>query len=154
MASSDSTADSGSGADAKKKIPETIELPKQPFVIGAPTDYTKPGIYDTHLIATGVYVYVNDDNQLAVLSATCTHNFCIVHWQKAKDRFECPCHESLFDADGMPAVDGQEGKAALARLVVKVVDLENGKFIEVDPTDEYYEADWEAPGAFIDLGSL
>jgi len=39
-----------------------------------------------------------DPNGLYAISAVCTHLGCIVTRQEGK--FECPCHGSLFDANG------------------------------------------------------
>src|SRR5262245_8733489 len=43
-------------------------------------------------------VYVLPGNR--VLSAVCPHEGCEVAWDKATNRFSCPCHESYFAADG------------------------------------------------------
>jgi cytochrome b6-f complex iron-sulfur subunit len=34
------------------------------------------------------------------LSALCTHQGCIVHWDEKRLTFTCPCHAGLFDAGG------------------------------------------------------
>lgn len=34
------------------------------------------------------------------LSAVCTHQQCIVHWDEQRLAFTCPCHAGLFDAHG------------------------------------------------------
>ncbi len=33
-------------------------------------------------------------------SAACTHLGCIVHWDKQRKSFLCPCHAAIFDAAG------------------------------------------------------
>ncbi|MBM4075027.1 MAG: Rieske (2Fe-2S) protein, partial [Planctomycetes bacterium] len=36
------------------------------------------------------------------LSSVCPHLGCRVHWEGAKDRFFCPCHNGAFDRGGAP----------------------------------------------------
>lgn len=45
-------------------------------------------------------VYRNDDGELEIVSAICTHMGCHVHWNKAEQSWDCPCHGSRFDTDG------------------------------------------------------
>ena len=45
-------------------------------------------------------------------SSKCPHLGCRVHWEAANNRFFCPCHEGVFDKEGVaqagpPAVAGQ-----------------------------------------------
>ncbi len=35
------------------------------------------------------------------LSSTCPHLGCQVHWQGHEKRFFCPCHNGIFDSDGI-----------------------------------------------------
>ena len=49
-----------------------------------------------------VYVTKNSEGQLQVLSSICPHMGCTVAWQEDKDEFYCPCHGSIFKADGTP----------------------------------------------------
>ncbi|MGC9199746.1 MAG: ubiquinol-cytochrome c reductase iron-sulfur subunit [Acidobacteriaceae bacterium] len=50
--------------------------------------------------AQSVYVTRNAAGQLEVLSSICPHLGCSVSWQNAQDDFFCPCHGSVFEADG------------------------------------------------------
>lgn len=47
-------------------------------------------------------VYVTKDAQgtLAVLSSICPHMGCTVNWRDGQHDFYCPCHGSIFKADG------------------------------------------------------
>jgi glycine/D-amino acid oxidase-like deaminating enzyme/nitrite reductase/ring-hydroxylating ferredoxin subunit len=46
--------------------------------------------------------YRDDQGQLHVRSATCTHAGCIVHWNTLERCWDCPCHGSHFAIDGTP----------------------------------------------------
>jgi cytochrome b6-f complex iron-sulfur subunit len=39
-------------------------------------------------------------NRLRCLSAECTHLGCIIAWNAQLGEFHCPCHGSVFSADG------------------------------------------------------
>jgi len=46
------------------------------------------------------------------LSSVCPHLGCRVHWEANNNRFFCPCHNGVFDAEGVatagpPAAEGQ-----------------------------------------------
>ncbi len=47
-----------------------------------------------------VYVTKSADGALTVLSDICPHLGCAVAWQKAQDKFFCPCHGSVFKPNG------------------------------------------------------
>ena len=38
----------------------------------------------------------------AARSLVCTHIGCTVRWDAGSERYVCPCHEGLFDAQGRP----------------------------------------------------
>lgn len=44
--------------------------------------------------------YRDEDGELHVLSAACTHLGCSVAWNSAEKSWDCPCHGSRFDVDG------------------------------------------------------
>ncbi len=46
-----------------------------------------------NLIRTG-------EREVKALSTSCTHLGCSVYWEADKNRFYCPCHQGVFDADG------------------------------------------------------
>jgi len=52
----------------------------------------------------------DDDGELHVVPARCTHLGCLVAWNAAERSWDCPCHGSRFDVDGTvvtgPAVRG------------------------------------------------
>jgi Rieske Fe-S protein len=53
-------------------------------------------------IASEKVIYVTKDGLggLCVLSSICPHLGCTVPWNKQKKQFVCPCHDSIFAADG------------------------------------------------------
>lgn len=47
-----------------------------------------------------VAAYRHPSGEVTMLSPTCTHLFCTVHWNDAEDTWDCPCHGSRFRIDG------------------------------------------------------
>jgi len=57
------------------------------------------------------------------LSSVCPHLGCRVHWESNNNRFFCPCHNGVFDVDGIatggpPAAEGQD----LPHYALQIVD--------------------------------
>lgn len=67
----------------------------------AEVERLSPGEGTTARIGAALYAVHRDENgELHVLSARCTHLGCIVGWNPADRAWECPCHGSRFAADG------------------------------------------------------
>jgi Rieske Fe-S protein len=49
---------------------------------------------------TKIAVYRNQQGQLTKLSAVCPHLKCLVHWNRAEETWDCPCHGSRFSPEG------------------------------------------------------
>jgi Rieske Fe-S protein len=47
-----------------------------------------------------VAVYKDEDGDLRMMSAKCTHKGCTVFWNKKEKTWDCPCHGSRFDKYG------------------------------------------------------
>src|SRR5256885_15180670 len=67
-----------------------------------------------------VYVSKNEQGQLIVLSAVCTHLGCTVPWVEKENNFICPCHLGRFAADGK--LLGGPPPRNMDRLETKVED--------------------------------
>jgi Rieske Fe-S protein len=56
-----------------------------------------------------VAVWKDDTGRPHAVSASCTHKGCVVTWNNAERTWDCPCHGSIFQADGRvvhgPAVE-------------------------------------------------
>lgn len=56
---------------------------------------------------------------VAARSLLCTHTGCTVAWDEGRQRYFCPCHQGVYDADG--AVLSGPPTAPLADVPVAVV---------------------------------
>ncbi|WP_262297764.1 FAD-dependent oxidoreductase [Microvirga sesbaniae] len=82
----------------------------------APDDFHQSGdtqslVSDVAAIAPGeggvitrgderIAVWRDDRGDLHAVSASCTHKGCTVTWNNADRTWDCPCHGSMFEADG------------------------------------------------------
>jgi cytochrome b6-f complex iron-sulfur subunit len=78
--------------------------PPEAFAIGS----------STHLTEQRLWV-IRDEQGLYAISSVCTHLGCIAPRDGETGRFKCPCHGSVFEADGSvvagPAPSGLHWKA-------------------------------------------
>lgn len=81
-----------------------------------------------------VHVTRRDDKggseDFTALSSVCPHLGCQVHWQPQHNRYFCPCHDGVFDAEGLGVAGPPEGMA----LPGYPVEVQDGLlFIHVEP---------------------
>lgn len=79
-------------------VPDVFYEPPQSLKIGKPADfgYGSP----TFLADEKIYVFRDREKGFAVASAVCTHLGCTVKHFDSDRSFHCPCHGSIFGADG------------------------------------------------------
>ncbi|KAJ7981676.1 Cytochrome b6-f complex iron-sulfur subunit [Quillaja saponaria] len=74
------------------------------------------------------YLVVENDGTLATfgINAVCTHLGCVVPWNKAENKFLCPCHGSQYNYQGKVV----RGPAPLS-LALAHADVDDGKVLFV-----------------------
>lgn len=81
-----------------------------------------PGDYSLTqgLKGDATYLIVKADGTLTDfgLNAVCTHLGCVVPWNKAENKFKCPCHGSQYNAEGKVIRGPAPLSLALAHVVV------------------------------------
>ena len=63
-----------------------------------------------------VAAYRHPSGEVTMVSATCTHLACTVHWNDAENTWDCPCHGSRYDIEG--AVINGPTTAPLPRIEI------------------------------------
>jgi len=88
------------------------------FAVGASVSFRAPNGERIAIARQGARGDVDD---FVALSSTCPHLGCQVHWEGQNERFFCPCHNGVFDRDGV-GVSGPPGEAgqSLPRYPLKV----------------------------------
>jgi len=78
--------------------PKVIFEPSPRFTVGDPKSFPENSV--TKLKSRRVFI-VRDGNSFKAFSVVCTHLGCAVEFSKEKDIFECPCHGSKYDRNGV-----------------------------------------------------
>ena len=86
-------------------------------VVGTVAELDKAGQIQTKDIAV-VRDPANPKNLVAV-NPKCTHNGCAVKWVPGEKKYDCPCHDAEFSADGK--VLKGPAKTSLATYPAKIV---------------------------------
>jgi len=86
------------GAVVRFLTPSVFYEPPQSFKIGNPADF--PFGPPTFMAEEKIFVFRNREKGFAVANAVCTHLGCTVGYFQSDQRFHCPCHGSVFNADG------------------------------------------------------
>ena len=68
-------------------------------VLGKVEDFASGSV--TAFRSDRLYLVRLDDGGFLALSLHCTHLGCAITWNKDKNEFECPCHASSFNVNGV-----------------------------------------------------
>jgi cytochrome b6-f complex iron-sulfur subunit len=83
-------------ASARYLFPNVLYEPPLEFKIAPPEEYPE-GV--TFVSAKRIFV-IRRENLIRVVSGVCTHIGCTTRWSEERNRFECPCHGSIFNEEG------------------------------------------------------
>lgn len=84
------------GAGAGSSSPSSAPSAEAGTEVAALADIPVGGSIDTTIDGAPALVAQPEAGTVVAFSAICTHQGCVV--AAAGDRFECPCHASVFDA--------------------------------------------------------
>lgn len=105
-------------------FPNALYEPPTVFKIGRPEDYPM-GVTEKHKKENQIWV-VRNERGIYVLIAICRHLGCTPNWYADKQRFQCPCHGSIYDIYGN--VRGGPAPRTLWRAAIKL-DPVDGRII-------------------------
>ncbi|MFQ5902732.1 MAG: ubiquinol-cytochrome c reductase iron-sulfur subunit [Candidatus Binatia bacterium] len=107
--------------------------PRTRRLFAGQVDQYKIGSVQSFLDLRGNEILVKrSDSGLQAFSSACPHLGCRVHWEAEKQRFFCPCHKGVFNADGV-AVSGPPAAAgqSLSRIPLEMDDKTGVVYLEV-----------------------
>jgi len=76
--------------------PNVLYEPSKEYKIGYPEEFPE-GVF--FIPARRIFV-LREDTRFRAVSAVCTHLGCTVHWSGEDVEWKCPCHGSVFNAEG------------------------------------------------------
>jgi len=91
------TAGGFSAASIRYLWPNVLYEPPMAFRIGGPSDYPD----GVEFVPEKRIFVVRRGNFIKAVSAVCTHIGCTVRWNAEGNRWECPCHGSIFNNEGI-----------------------------------------------------
>ena len=116
-------------------LPQRLKPPTRRFYAGQ-IDQFQIGALQGVLDLQGNEILVKRENQgLRAFNSTCPHLGCRVHWQAERQRFFCPCHNGVFNAEGV-AIEGPPAAAgqSLAQVPLEVDQKSGVVYLEVKDT--------------------
>jgi Rieske Fe-S protein len=116
-------------------LPQRLKPPTRRLYAGQ-IDQFQIGALQGVLDLQGNEILVKREKQgLRAFNSTCPHLGCRVHWQAERQRFFCPCHNGVFNAEGV-AIEGPPAAAgqSLAQVPLEVDQKSGVVYLEVKDT--------------------
>lgn len=113
-------------------IPQRL-APRTRRIFAGQLDEFQVGTLKTLLDLQGNEILIKRDaKQLRAFNSTCPHLGCRVQWESDRKRFFCPCHNGVFDENGV-AIEGPPAAAgqSLAKLPLQVDPRSGVVYLEV-----------------------
>ena len=132
----------GLGTFMRFFFPRTLFEPKTRFTIGYPSDYGF-GVDIKFQSAQRIWV-CRGPQGLYVISAICTHLGCTPDWLSGENQFKCPCHGSVYDAEGRNFAGPAPRPMARCHVELNA----EGKIV-VDKLRVYEAPDFDKSGAYL-----
>ena len=72
-----------------------VNIPRETEIVHTMTS----GYMKTNSVRS-IWAFKTEDGKIVAYSPNCTHLGCAYQWEESRNRFECPCHNSIFDISG------------------------------------------------------
>lgn len=115
-------------------LPERLK-PRTRKLFAGQADQYKVGSVQSFYDLQGNQILVKRSTSgFQAFSSVCPHLGCRVHWETDKQRFFCPCHRGIFDAEGV-AISGPPADAGQRLAQVPLVVEESSGVIYIEVRD-------------------
>jgi len=113
-------------------LPKRLQARTRLLFAGRIDDYPVGGVRTVYDLEGTPVLIRRTEEGFTAFDSTCPHLGCKVHWEPEEDRFFCPCHKGMFDADGV-AYAGPPGDAGqrLSEMNMKVEQTAGVVYLEV-----------------------
>lgn len=113
-------------------LPQRLRPPTRKLFAGQLDQFQVGALQAVRDLQGNEILVKRDDKGLRAFNATCPHLGCRVHWEADKKRFFCPCHNGVFNADGV-ATEGPPADAgqSLANVPLEVDEKSGVVYLEV-----------------------
>jgi Rieske Fe-S protein len=98
-------------------LPRRLRPRTRLLFAGHESSYPIGGVRTVHDLRGDTILVTRDADGFRAFSSVCPHLGCHVHWIEREKRFLCPCHNGVFDAEGVaisgPPADAQQRLATV-----------------------------------------
>ena len=106
-------------------LPTGLAKRKRRLFIGPVASFQPDAVYTIRDLQGNEVLIKRTQDGFQAFSSTCPHLGCKVHWEADATRFFCPCHNGVFNADGV-AIAGPPADAGQSLYPAPlIVDTEN-----------------------------
>jgi Rieske Fe-S protein len=112
-------------------LPERLKARTRKLFTGKAEQYAVGSVQSFYDLEGNMILITRIEAGFQAFSSTCPHLGCRVHWEPENRRFFCPCHNGVFDVNGM-AVSGPPADGGQNLFPVPVqVDASGAVYMEV-----------------------
>ena len=98
-------------------LPKRLKPRTRRLFAGHESSYPLGGVRTIYDLRGDTILVKRDAGGFRAFSSTCPHLGCHVHWVESEKHFLCPCHNGVFDPDGVaiagPPADAHQRLAAV-----------------------------------------
>ena len=112
-------------------LPERLKPPTRRLFVGPADQFEVGSVKSIRDLDGNVILIRRSVAGFKAFSSVCPHLGCRVHWEEEKQEFFCPCHQGVFNAEGL-AISGPPADAGQSLLPASLVVDEASKVVYLE----------------------